>query len=816
MSGSISKSDLRVAWLGYLVALFLAGTLSLDTRAATANAVLVGWSEAGMHETDGGDVSIYSLFPPYSTLRTQLIVGGKLVTSSNGYSVTFQATADATGSVNSTSIGKGNFYQYAQALYGQALAPDQGLAGFSMPGPTNQPQPLVFDPTQNWFSAQGIPLTHYDDQGSTNSFPLMRLVARNSSGTLLASTDVVLPVSDAMDCRSCHASGSQSAARPQSGWIWDCDPVRDYKLNILQSHDEAHAGDSYTSVLMQVGYNPAGLVATVTRDSRPILCIRCHPSNALPGSGAPGMRPLTRLIHTKHAQVLDPQFGTTLDSAGQSAACMRCHAGPETSYLRGTHRNSVNADGSLAMPCQSCHGTLTDVGAKARQGWLDEPSCQSCHTGTASANAGQLRYTTLFTAPGQVRKAIDPTFATQTNAPSAGLSLFQFSSGHGGLKCAACHGPAHGEWASAQPNDNVESQQLQAHVGTLVECRACHPAIPSTANGGPHGMHPTGENWVRQHSDFARRNAECQSCHGMDYRGTALALSQSDQTLNQSERGGLQPFWRGFQIGCYNCHGGPSGEGDGFRNVAASVSNLSSNTAAQTPVSIALRSSDSDGDALSLRIISQPTHGTASLTGTSATYFPAPGFLGADSFTYAAWDGSTDSNLGSVSLNVQAGTCDLTISATAPAAALPGASIPFRASALLAQCTGTISYDWDYGDGTSHSSHANACHTYLVNGNYSWKLTVTVNGLTQVLNGAITVDSQLGPPVLLTLTQAEGVITVSWPADGIGTSLETTFDPTMSGSWGPVDPPPVMSGTAWSYQTPMFPNPQYFRVRRVP
>jgi len=31
----------------------------------------------------------------------------------------------------------------------------------------------------------------------------------------------VLPVSDKMDCRTCHASGTQDAAKPAAGWVWD-------------------------------------------------------------------------------------------------------------------------------------------------------------------------------------------------------------------------------------------------------------------------------------------------------------------------------------------------------------------------------------------------------------------------------------------------------------------------------------------------------------------------------------------------------------------------------------------------------------------
>jgi hypothetical protein len=70
-------------------------------------------------------------------------------------------------------------------------------------------------------------------------------------------------------------------------------------------------------------------------------------------------------------------------------------------------------------------------------------------------------------------------------------------------------------------------------------------------------------------------------------------------------------------------------------------------------MSINLSASDADRNTLTLRIVSQPAHGTVGLSGRTATYFPESGFSGSDSFTFAAWDGSTDSNLGSVAVSVR-------------------------------------------------------------------------------------------------------------------------------------------------------------------
>jgi len=781
------------------------------SRAATA--ALVGWSEVGMHETDGSDVSVYSLIPPHSTINAQLMVGGLLITNPAGITVTYQAVADASGSINSTSQGKGNFYDYARLLYGVALGPDQGLAGFGMPGLGNQPQPMTFDPGQDWFRAEGIPLTPYDDKGRKNYFPMMRLVARDSANNVVASTDIVLPVTDEMDCRSCHASGSSIEARPPSGWVWEVDPVRDYKLNVLRSHDDHQLGSAlYAQVLREIRYNPGGLVATVKQDKKPVSCLICHAGGAVANTGASGMRSLTQIMHTKHAYVTDPHSGALLTFMTNSGACLQCHAGPEQQFVRGAHHNTVNTDGMLAIQCQSCHGSITAVGALGRKGWVDEPACQSCHTGTATRNTGALRYTSVFEAFGQVRQAVDLTFGAPTNYPANGLSAFRVSPGHGGLKCASCHGPAHAELLSLQANDNVQNKGLQGQPGILTSCGACHTNTPSTRTGGPHGMHPVDQQWASNHHDGVS-GSSCPVCHGNNNRGTVLSCTQADRNLGEATS---QLLWHGFQAGCYTCHFGPNGTDTPNANVSPAVVNLAAATLAEAPVTISLLGSDANGDALSFRIVTQPLHGTASVTGNIATFFPASGFVGSDSFTYAAWDGSTDSNLGAVTVAVTPGQCALSVNTLVPTADFPGVAIPFRAFGVLSQCAGGISYDWDFGDGTARGAGTNVAHVYPATGDYTWQLIATANGVSKTASGVITISPTLGPPLILTLTYLGWQVEVSWPYDDIPTSLETSTDLGQPYSWQ-MDVDPVFSdGINNRVYILVTSDIQFFRVRRVP
>lgn len=617
---------------------------------------IIGWNDLGMHCMDA-DYSVFSILPPYNTVHAHAIdLQGNLVTDpvAAGISVTFEAVADPSGSINTTSAHKTNFWEHVGDLFGASPPVDQGLTGTLMPGPLNQPQPMEFDAAFNWFTGEGIPITSYDDGYKTNTYPMVRLVLRDHEEVIRATTDVVLPVSMEMSCRSCHGSDTVADARPSSGWVHDPDVERDYRLNILKLHDDEELGDpDYTDALAAAGHDPGGLYVTVVEQGRSILCASCHPTNALPGTGLPGVPPVTRAVHDKHAEVTDPASGMLLDDSNNRAACYTCHPGATTQCLRGAMGASVDSSSELSIQCQSCHGNMSAVGAEERVGWLDQPTCQNCHTGTAMNNNGQIRYLTAFEGNGQPRQAVDATYATNADTPAPGFSLYRFSVGHGGLQCESCHGSTHAVYPSAHHNDNIQNEDMQGHAGTLVECASCHQETPETFDGGPHGLHPVGEPWVDHHSDAAQVLGieVCRDCHGSDYRSTVLSVSQADRTLTHNMFGS-RFFWRGARVSCYACHDGPSSETLNPNLAPVAVDDAVA-TPFETPVDRALVASDSDGPfPLELRIVDQPEHGRVGLAGSLATYVPYPGFAGADHFTFAAWDGEIDSNLAVVDVNV--------------------------------------------------------------------------------------------------------------------------------------------------------------------
>ncbi|MEI6603804.1 MAG: DUF6288 domain-containing protein [Verrucomicrobiota bacterium] len=75
-------------------------------------------------------------------------------------------------------------------------------------------------------------------------------------------------------------------------------------------------------------------------------------------------------------------------------------------------------------------------------------------------------------------------------------------------------------------------------------------------------------------------------------------------------------------------------------------------TAAKTTKAITLAASDVDGDALSYVIVTQPAHGTLGGTAPNVTYTPATNYIGTDSFTFKANDGTVDSTAAAVSVIV--------------------------------------------------------------------------------------------------------------------------------------------------------------------
>lgn len=291
------------------------------------NSVLIGWNDLGMHCYDR-DYSTLTVLPPYNNLWAQVIQRGdppKIVSAG--------VTVEYSFPDNTYSAGKTNFWDYAFAIFNVALEPNIGLAGKGLAGEMDQ--------QGDHFLAEGIPLTEFTDRApnTPDYYQLAHLVAKDSTGSILAQTDVVAPVSSEMRCDSCHNSPFPA----------------DFRRNILLKHDDeedTHLADQAAS-------------------GDPVLCAECHADPAINMPGNPELPSLSAAMHGEHAEKTDD--------------CYACHPGPETRCLRDVM--SVEE----RMTCIDCHrGGMRALANENRTPWLDEPRCGDCHDARYAENPGKL------------------------------------------------------------------------------------------------------------------------------------------------------------------------------------------------------------------------------------------------------------------------------------------------------------------------------------------------------------------------------------------------------------------------------------------
>ena len=89
-------------------------------------------------------------------------------------------------------------------------------------------------------------------------------------------------------------------------------------------------------------------------------------------------------------------------------------------------------------------------------------------------------------------------------------------------------------------------------------------------------------------------------------------------------------------------------------NLPPTAADQSVQTPEDTPIQITLIGADVYNDPLTYTIVTQPANGTAILTGNTVDYTPDANYNGPDSFTFTANDGTTDSNVATVSIDVTA------------------------------------------------------------------------------------------------------------------------------------------------------------------
>jgi len=350
--------------------------------------VVIGWNDLGMH-CYNRDFSSLAVLPPYNNLWAQVIQRGdppRIITTGLTVSYSFPD--------NTYSVGKSNFWDYDVQLFGVDLPPNIGLTGKGLAG--------LMDGKADHFVAEGIPLTEFSDSNPSAPQPyqLSFLFVKYAQGNVLATNQVVAPVSTEMRCDNCHSDGAFGI---RTGKVED---------NILALHDDSNQGDY-----------PSGHTGALL-DRKPVLCAECHASNALGAPGVAGIPNLSKAMHSKHAGKVP----------NTTAGCYNCHPGPSTKCLRDVMSSQYD------MGCVDCHGGMEQVKNNPNP-WLNEPRCDTCHTEPKYRQNNALFR--LSTGHGGLycQACHDSTHAIATSSEPRDAIKFINLQGYAGTlgKCTVCH-----------------------------------------------------------------------------------------------------------------------------------------------------------------------------------------------------------------------------------------------------------------------------------------------------------------------------------------------------------------------------------------
>lgn len=389
--------------------------------------VVFAWNDLGMHCLNPTYDQVVIL-PPYNDLIVQVVKRGKVPTV-----VTSGLTVSYSIDNNTYSVGKqnyGQFWTYAQKLFGVTLAPNIGLTGNGLTGKMKA--------ETGFFSAIGIPVVPVYDSGVKDPYQQATITVKDASGKIVATTKAVIPTSDEINCAKCHGSTLANS--------FD---------DILIKHDKSHGTSLMTS--------------------KPVLCASCHGSPVL-GSTTPGSsgKYLSQAIHGFHAT--------------KGANCYDCHPGATTKCSRSARHTA--ADGN----CTACHGSMANVASTITNGripWVNEPKCVSCHKSVAGVDTGTELFRNghghgnLFcSACHGSPHAMIPSLNIKDN-----YQALQYQGSNRPVKsigsCGICH-------KSSRGGDSNIKDFAEKHAGssprTSTACNTCHTEVSTQTSKWPHSF----------------------------------------------------------------------------------------------------------------------------------------------------------------------------------------------------------------------------------------------------------------------------------------------------------------------------------------
>ena len=306
---------------------------------------------------------------------------------------------------------------------------------------------------RDWFQAPSIAVSARSKNGELNPYPLATIEAHDSATkALLGRTKAPLPVSDEINCASCHGGGRiQGDISGETG------------KNILRVHDRLNR----TQLLAQAN------------SGKPVECIACHADPLTGKDGRSDLLSISAALHGFHANILKGRGADACDS------CHPSRADGATRFARGLHAER-------GLDCTACHGPLEDHalsllkrealadGGKGKRGakklisqitpqlmdkksipprtaWLQTPDCLACHKDYGSPDPSQAFGNWTKSAAERFRSRLDEA---------------------GALSCPACHGPQHALYpGSNNTRDAIQPlqyQKLAAPMGARGNCFVCH------------------------------------------------------------------------------------------------------------------------------------------------------------------------------------------------------------------------------------------------------------------------------------------------------------------------------------------------------
>ncbi|ACI21136.1 cytochrome c family protein [Thermodesulfovibrio yellowstonii] len=404
--------------------------------------VLLAWSSLGEKCVTDSDKWFSFLYPGSSFQAILIKRGKKPEIISEGVEIHYEVQK---GYENPSMHS--DFWKYSQSLKGKKIPENVGLTGKALKGV------FEYDKDKKIFSAEGIPVLPYRDDGVFNPYPIFEIKAvEKATGKILQTTKFVAPVSTELKCFECH--GGKPRWRGISG-ISD-----ETAINILRVHDRNNGTKLLESALK----------------GKPQMCQKCHEDFIVKSEGVKGHNSFSASMHGWHANYIPWK---------DERACNLCHPND----AKGNTRCNRDIHAKLGIGCTQCHGKLDEHASSIllsqqgtrtsklllrnlkpetliseitqRKSWIQQPDCLNCHVGFQKPKENVKAFN---------KWTIDVSELYRNKKDNTGK-----------IPCIACHSSPHATYPSfneyGKNRDNIQPIQYQRTpmpISSEMKCEVCH------------------------------------------------------------------------------------------------------------------------------------------------------------------------------------------------------------------------------------------------------------------------------------------------------------------------------------------------------